>query len=51
MVLKDTSEVSSEQGLDLAQRVQVQRAQKAVLENISDTKDFYSVSRNRQRPG
>ena len=49
-VLKDTSEVSSEQVLVRVQSVEVQRAQKAVLESIRDAEDFDSVGRDRQRP-
>ena len=50
-MLKETREVSSEQVLVWAQRVEVQRAQKAVLENLRDAKDFDLVKRDRQRWG
>ena len=49
--LKDISEVSSEHILVWAQRVEVQRAHKAVLDNIRDAKDFDSTSRDTQKPG
>ena len=50
MVLNNTSGVSSEQVLVWAKKVEAQRAQKEVLENIRDTKDFDSISRDKQRP-
>ena len=50
IVLKDTSKVSIEHVLVWAQRVEVQRTQKAVLENIRDTKDFNLIRSDRQRP-
>ena len=46
--LKDTSGVSSEQVLISAQRVEVQRLQKAVLDNI---RDFDLIRRNRKKTG
>ena len=51
MVLKDTSEVSSEQVLAWAKRVEAQRSQNAVLENTRDVKEFDLIRRDRQRPG
>ena len=50
MMLKDTSEVGSEHILLSAQRLVAQRSQNAVLENISDAKDFDSI-RGGQNPG
>ena len=50
-MLKDTSEVSNLQVLVLAQRVEAQRSQKVLLENIRDAKDFDLIKGDRQRPG
>ena len=49
MALKDNSEVSSEQVLVWAQRVEVQRAQKVVIDNIRDAKYFGFIRRARQK--
>ena len=51
MVLKDTSKVSSEQVLVGPHRVEAQRSQKAVLENIRNAKGFNLVRRDTQRQG
>ena len=51
MVLKDTSDVSSEQFLFLAQRTEIQGAKAVVLEKIKNAKGFDSIRRNRQEPG
>ena len=51
IVLKDTSEVSSEQVLTWTHTVKVKRALKAVLETIRDARDFDSIRRDRQRSG
>ena len=40
--LKDTTEVNSEQVLNLAQRVETHRVHKAVLYSISNAEDFDS---------
>ena len=49
--LKDTSKVSSEEVLMWTLRVGVQRAQKTVLENIRDVKEFDTIRNDRQKPG
>ena len=51
MTLKDTSEVSNEQVLVLTKGLEVQMAQKAVLESIRDAKDFDFMERDRQKLG
>ena len=43
--LKDTREVNSEQVLMWAQRVEADRAQKEMLDNIRDEKEFDSAKR------
>ena len=50
-MLRDISEVGSEQVLVRAKRVKAKRSQKAVLESIRDAKDFDMIRRDRQRPG
>ena len=49
--LQHPREVSSEQVLVWAQRVEAQKAQKVLVDKMRDTKEFDFIRRDRQNPG